>query len=130
MEQLRRVLSQSSGIRLAVLFGSFARGRERPDSDLDIAITPDRDVSLRWELELQVELERACHRRVDLIRLDRASTLLRWHVARDGLLLAARPAVEWMRFRAAAAGEHADFAPALAVAARQYRQRLIAETPG
>jgi hypothetical protein len=61
---------------------------------------------------------------VDLVRLDRASMLLRWQIARDGIPLLAEPSWEWVRFRAAAASEHADIADALRRAARLFRRRL------
>lgn len=118
-------------MRLALLFGSFARGQQRPDSDVDIAILPaDPDLPLAAELDLQVALERVCGRTVDLVRLERASTLLRFRIAREGVALQAEPASEHPRFLAAAAAEHADFAPALAVASERFRQRVAAGQRG
>lgn len=128
---LRSALAEGPRLRLAVLFGSFARREQRPDSDVDVAILPvDPELPLAAELDLQVALERASGRRVDLVRLDAASTLLRFRVAREGVLLLADPASEHPRFLAAAAAEHADFAPALAVAAERFRQRVAAGTSG
>ena len=123
----RRALAAAAPMRLAVLFGSAAAGRLRPASDVDIAIWPsDPGLSLATELDLQADLERALGRSVDLVRLDSASTLVRWQVARDGLLLIAEPASEWPRFRAAAASEWESFAPSFAEASRVFQQRLIA----
>jgi predicted nucleotidyltransferase len=114
-------------VRLAILFGSFARQQQRPDSDVDVAILPaDGDLPLAAELDLQVALERACGRTVDLVRLDQASTMLRFRVAREGVALVAEPAFEHPRFLAAAAAEHADFAPALAIASERFRRRIAA----
>lgn len=95
---------------------------------MDVAIWPvDQDISLAEESALQVALERAVECPVDLVRLDRADTMLRWRVARDAILLWAATPVEFVRFRAAAASEHADFAPAQALAARAFRRRLLAD---
>lgn len=117
-------------MRLAILFGSFARSEPRPDSDVDIAIVPvDPDLPLAVELDLQVSLERACGRSVDLVRLDRASTLLRFRIAREGVALLADPH-EHSRFVAAAAAEHADFAPALAIASERFRRHIAARREG
>jgi predicted nucleotidyltransferase len=119
---------QGRGLRLAVLFGSAARDELRADSDVDVGILPrDPDLPLRDELELQAELERALGRTVDLVRLDRASTLLRWRAAREGISLLAEPAREWPRFVARAGIEHADFAPLYARTAELYRRRLAGE---
>lgn len=127
LANVREVLRAGPPLRLAILFGSFARGEERPDSDLDVAILPaDSALALNAELDLQAALERACGRAVDLVRLDHASTLLRFRAAREGVLLSAEPAAEHSRFLAAAAAEHADFAPAFAVASERFRRALAA----
>ena len=125
-DRIRRVLAGGPPLRLAILFGSGARGELRADSDVDVGIIPrDPDLPLVAELDLQVRLERACERGVDLVRLDRASTLLRWEAARAAVLVLADPPYEFPRFVASAAIEHADLMTLLAPAATRFRQRLI-----
>ena len=129
IDKARRVLAAGPPLRLAVLFGSFAKQRARPDSDLDIAILPhDESLSLHTELDLAGQLSSKTGREVDLVRLDRATQLLRWEIAKHGILLAADPPSEWLRFRVAAASEHADMAEALDQAARRFRQRIARPT--
>ncbi len=114
--------------RVAYLFGSAARGTAGPHSDLDIAFLPkSSDLALREELELGLALEQIAQRPVDLVRLDEANTLLRWRVARDGVLLCAEPSAEDVRFRVRAALEHADLAPLLAHHGERLRRRLAEE---
>ena len=111
-------------LRLAVVFGSVAAGRSRPDSDVDLAILPrDPALSFHDEMLIAARVSRAVGREVDLVRLDRASPLLRWEIARNGMLLVADP-WEWARFRAYAASEHADMADSLQRAAKLFRRRL------
>jgi predicted nucleotidyltransferase len=127
---IRRVLAGGPPVRLAVLFGSAARGALRPDSDLDLGIVPTAaELSLAAELDLQARLERACARPLDLVRLDRASTLRRWEAARAAVLVVAHPPHEFPRFLARAGIEHAEFMEAYAPAAKRYRRRLT-ETLG
>lgn len=119
-------------VRLAVLFGSAARGTGRPDSDVDIAILPrDAAVSLADEARWQGELEDACGRRVDLVRLDQASSFLLGEIARDAVCLYEAEPGAFTRFRAAAWSEWLEFAPAFERAAARFRQRLVelAERP-
>jgi predicted nucleotidyltransferase len=124
---LREALADAPPLRLAILFGSGARGALRPQSDIDVGIVPrDPNLSLTAELKLQVRLERTCGRPVDLVRLDRASTLLRWEAARTGVLLVAESPHEFPRFVARAALEHADLMTVLAPAAERFRARLAA----
>jgi predicted nucleotidyltransferase len=67
---LRRALRTEQGVRLAVLYGSVARGDEDADSDLDLLISfaDDRPSA---GVRLAVRLERASDRRVDIADLQR-----------------------------------------------------------
>lgn len=123
---LQRVLGAGPALRLAVVFGSTARGERHPDSDLDIGIIPDdASLSLGEELELQVRLEQVYGAPVDLVRLDRAPVALRWRAARDGIPILGGDSGQWARFAGVAASEHADIEPALRRAARRFQQRLV-----
>src|SRR5436309_107769 len=126
VDGLRRALADGPPLRLAMVFGSAAGGRTRPESDVDVGILPCApEVPLNAELELQARLERACGRTVDLVRLDRASSLLKWEVPRRGMLIFARSRREYVRFVAGAALEYADLAPNLSRAAALFRKRLV-----
>lgn len=71
----------------AYLFGSVAAGRERPDSDLDLAILPTAPISVSQLLEARIQLSEVLSRDVDLIDLSKASTVLRKEVLAAGHLL-------------------------------------------
>ncbi len=82
-------------IKLAVLFGSRAKGEPRPDSDWDLAILFKKDfydnnknnlAGLRKNLlkELCLLLETS---QVDLVILNRVSPFLRYQVAKSGIPL-------------------------------------------
>ena len=105
LDRLIAVLREGSSLRLALLFGSAARDGLRPDSDLDIGILPsDPKMPLHTELDLQSRLERVAGCPVDLVRLDRASTVLKWQAARDGIPLVMRSRADlvlWPKVREA-----------------------------
>ena len=125
-----RILQAGPPLRLAILFGSHAKGRARADSDADIAILPrDPALGLNAELELAGQLVLALRREIDIVRIDHASTYLRWQIARDGIPLIADPAWELVRFRANAASEHADIAEGLERAAELFRLRITRARP-
>lgn len=114
-----------------MLFGSAATGSMRQDSDIDIAIIPhDPSMTLADELTLQTELVRTAGRSVDLVRLDRAPTMVRWQVARHGRSLYQGAPFEASRFVAAATAEYLDFAPAFKRAAERFRKRLASGARG
>ena len=54
----------------AWLFGSFARGEETPDSDVDILVVFDRNarVSLIGHATMMLDLEDLLNRKVDLVK--------------------------------------------------------------
>ena len=56
-------------VKKAWLFGSFARGEETPESDVDVLVEYDEDahISLLAISHMIGELERSTGRRVDLI---------------------------------------------------------------
>ena len=127
--RLQTTLRDSPHLRLAVLFGSAAAGASRVDSDLDIAILPaSGGLDVAGEAALRARLTRVGRADVDLIRLDEVgSTLLRWQIATTGVpLFEAHPGA-FARFRAEAAAEYIDFAPALAHHGDIFRRRLIAQ---
>ena len=65
-ESLLAALS-AAGVTQAWLFGSVARGEERPDSDIDLLVTFDRDVFLFDRMDLADQLSQLIGRRVDLL---------------------------------------------------------------
>lgn len=57
--KLKEALRERQDVHLAVLFGSRARGKARPDSDLDLAVLGDQldSLSLARDLSLAMDLE-------------------------------------------------------------------------
>lgn len=66
--QVQRCLA-GTAITKAWVFGSFARGEETPESDLDLLVDYDKDaqVSLLDLVRYKLDLEASIHREVDLI---------------------------------------------------------------
>ena len=96
---------------MLALHGSRATGTSHAMSDWDLAFQADGGVDADGLMARLVESLRAD--RVDLVDLDRAGALLRYRVARDGVLLFERRAGTWDRFRLAAVRTWCDLAPVL-----------------
>lgn len=58
---------RTAGVTHAWLFGSVSRGEERPDSDIDLLVSFDRDVFIFDRMDLADQLSRLIGRRVDLL---------------------------------------------------------------
>ena len=82
--ELRDVLRGHPYIRQALLFGSLASGRSRPDSDLDIAVEADRPLQPAEKARLIEALAAAFGRPVDLIDLKAASGPLLGQILKHG----------------------------------------------
>jgi predicted nucleotidyltransferase len=70
LRQQRHVIAEIAtrhGASNVRLFGSAARGEERPDSDIDLLITLDDARGFNDYLALAEELEQLLGRRVDLV---------------------------------------------------------------
>ena len=83
VEALRRELRGREDVHLALLFGSRARGRARPDSDADVAVL-GRDLNL---LELAADLSDAAKVEVDVVSLEDPGYPLLNALLRDSIVL-------------------------------------------
>jgi predicted nucleotidyltransferase len=70
------VLDDHPEIRIAVLFGSMARGSGRPDSDLDLAVAADAPLNASQKTALVADLAQRIGRPVDLVDLRNATGLV------------------------------------------------------
>ena len=110
LDQLRETAAAIPAVRLAVLFGSVARGEARPGSDVDVGVRLDPDsAALRQEVE--VALGRAAGREVDVVFLDGSPPLLRFEIGSDGIVLVERRPHDWADFRMHAMIDWWDWAP-------------------
>jgi predicted nucleotidyltransferase len=97
---LRRALRTEPNVRLAVLYGSAARGDDREDSDADVLVSfaDDRDGA---GITLAVRLERALGREVDVARLsnvDSSAPLLLLQALNEGRVILDRDD-EWQHLQ-------------------------------
>ena len=76
----------------AWLFGSFARGEQREDSDVDILIVPDKMVGLFKLSGMMLDLQEILHVRVDLVTEKGLLQFARETVDRDKILIYERAA--------------------------------------
>jgi hypothetical protein len=71
------------GVARAGVFGSFARGEQRPDSDLDLLVEFERPSSLLDMAGLKLDLEEFLGRRVDVVTHNGLGSRIRENVMRD-----------------------------------------------
>jgi uncharacterized protein len=109
-----RAVARRYDLRLVVLFGSHAKGRALPRSDVDVAVLARKRPwgDLDWELDLEADLCSAFPgREVDLALLNGASPLLAFEVASSGRPLFEEDSMTFSGFRSHAARAFYDDEP-------------------
>jgi predicted nucleotidyltransferase len=88
-EVRRRILPilKRYGIRRASVFGSFARGEEREDSDIDILVEFEEGKSLFDLVGLKMDLEEALGRKVDVLTYKSLHPLLRDKILQEQTII-------------------------------------------
>ena len=92
IDQIHELKTQLSGIAAMYgashlrVFGSVARGQERPDSDVDFLVELPRGYDLfKQRIPLAQELSDILHRKIDLIPEHELSRHLREQVLREAV---------------------------------------------
>ena len=83
-EEILRI-AMKHGARNLRIFGSYARGEERPDSDIDLLVEMERDRSLLDIIAIKHDLEDLIQRKVDVVTVNAISPYLK-----DNILQSAR----------------------------------------
>ena len=88
LPKIRAVLSQQPVVR-AWLFGSYSRGEETPDSDVDILVQYDEDarITLLTISRIMIKLSDAVGRKVDLVEEGCLLPFTRENAERDKILI-------------------------------------------
>jgi predicted nucleotidyltransferase len=112
-DALTRALEAEPDVANALLFGSRARGSQRPDSDVDVAVQlitgAPRDA--RAVGGLAARLETATGHSIGLVLLDEASPPLAYRIFRDGRVLVERDHAALVARKARAILDYLDFKP-------------------
>jgi len=115
---LKEVLTQFPQVSLVILFGSVALGRQRPDSDLDIAIAASHPLSANEKTAIISALAERFGRPIDLIDLCVVAEPLLGQVVRHGRRILGSD-TQYGELIRRHLFEQADFMP--------YRNRILAE---
>jgi len=86
LEELRdRIIPilQRNDVKRAAVFGSFVRGEQKEDSDIDILVEFKGEKSLLDLAGLKIELEEALNRKVDVLTYNSLHPLLKDRILRE-----------------------------------------------
>ncbi len=91
------------------VYGSFARGEDWPDSDLDIAVLLPPEQRIPDLLELIGAISKQIHRDVDVVDLRRVGDVLRREVLENGRTLFESDAERVLAWEASAMSRYAHY---------------------
>ena len=112
------MLNRFPSVELALLFGSVAAGRQRPDSDLDIAVAAEHRLTADEKMDIIASLAEATGRPIDLVDLRQAGEPLLGQVLTHGWRLMGSD-IAYAPWITRHVLNQADFVP--------YRDRVLAE---
>ena len=78
---------QKYGVKRASIFGSAVRDEMREDSDIDILVEIEKDISLLDFVALKLELEDILGRKVDLVEFDTIKPRLKDRILREQVVI-------------------------------------------
>lgn len=102
------------------VYGSFARGDEWPDSDVDLAVLLPPRARIQDRLALIAEISRRIGHEADIVNLREAGLDLVHEVLRDGRPLLVRHESDVLAWEAERMTDYADFNPRRADILAQY----------
>ena len=122
-------LQQKDKVSAAWVFGSVATGKDRPDSDIDIAILfiegLDKQARFNLRLDIAAELSGLTGREVDVIDMQASPLFLQHQVRRFGYLLLENDHAYRVDYDVKSRRQYLDFAPRLKKRNRQIINKVL-----
>jgi uncharacterized protein len=118
LDRIGDYLAAQDDLRLAIVYGSLARGEARSDSDLDVAVAGERLLDVDRKMALTKGLAGITGRAIDLVDLKAIGEPLLGQILTGGKRLSGDN-LQFAELLARHLFDQADFLP--------YRERLLAE---
>ena len=84
LEEIKKIILNKIECEAIILFGSYARGTQNKESDIDIAIKPKKELSKKEQFYLSQEIADAINTEVDLVNLDDIGDGFRYEILING----------------------------------------------
>ncbi len=90
IEEIKRKILpilQRYGVKRAGLFGSCVRGEMRENSDIDILVEIEKDISLLDFVGIKLEIEEVLGRKIDLVEYSTIKPLLEKRILNEQVVI-------------------------------------------
>jgi len=123
-KKINEWVNKQPSIQLAILFGSFAKGKEQESSDIDIAIELDKPLTIEKKLSLLQSLGEITDRKIDLIDLKTIGEPLLNQIIQHGTMLKGTKA-NYIELTIKNVNMMQDFTPYIQRTLKDRRERLL-----
>ncbi len=86
-KEIESILTEFPEIKIAFLFGSAMRDCLKTDSDIDIAVSADKELDLNCKIKLVMRLSAVLPRNVDLVDLQQVTGMILQQVLCTGSII-------------------------------------------
>jgi predicted nucleotidyltransferase len=109
-QKIASICENESSILAAFLFGSYAKGKEKPSSDIDVALLLyEMKANTFCPLRFTSILEKKLGYSVDVVILNHAGEVMKFEVRRDGKLIFERSSQQRKQFEVKSRKYYEDF---------------------
>jgi uncharacterized protein YutE (UPF0331/DUF86 family)/predicted nucleotidyltransferase len=125
INKIRKILEKEENMVFAYVFGSYAMGKYRRGSDIDIAIYTKKPLNWRELVKLALKLEDSLGVRVDIVDLRTTPPLLAYEIISKGIIVVEKDKEERISFETRILKKYLDLKPRLK---RYYNEILSKQT--
>lgn len=130
---LKEYFEKEDNVIFAYLFGSYAKGKERENSDVDIAVYVNEEIAndskkvLDFQIKHMSNISDILKKEVDLVILNHASPLLRHEVISEGILLVEKDHNKLVNFKKMSFYYYQDWLNIMKIKIMYIKERISAD---
>ena len=111
IQKILAILSRFKQLKIAVLYGSFAKGTQKHTSDIDLGVAADNKLSVETLVEIQTALSNETSKEIDLIDLKSATGVVFKEALTTGKIILNKDSSLFAGILSRMLFEQADFEP-------------------
>ncbi len=108
LETIKKMILEKIDCEAILLFGSYARGTQNAESDIDIAIKTNQKISKKEIFQMRLELEEIIKNDMDLINLEDIKDDFRYEILMNGKTLYCKDELKFELYKLAKYQEYFD----------------------
>ena len=125
LDRLEKIFRKYPDVQAVYLFGSTATEKTHSESDLDLAILPEKSSLRNQKLDILADLAREGFCNVDLVFLDTKDIVIKFESIRHNRLLYCAKDFDANAFYSLTVRQYFDFLPYLKTQREAYKRRVL-----